>query len=166
MVIVSILLQTSWPLYLGVADNTQRDKVDDYIQNQIVQPSMSLLPAFHPVITPLDLDWQELQMGFSFSFKNHPYEFQNGGLWPILSGLYVADLAMRGKQDMAERYLKGIDQANALPMNGEAWSFPEYVHGKRHIAGGTPHLGWSAAAAIIGYHALQGKVLLKISKYE
>jgi len=42
-------------------------------------------------------------------------------------------------------------------MNGEAWSFPEYLHGKTHEAGGTAKMGWSAAASIIGQQALNGK---------
>lgn len=44
--------------------------------------------------------------------------------------------------------------ANALPMDGEDWSFPEYVHGATFAPGGTRHQGWSAAAAIIAHHAL------------
>lgn len=102
-------------------------------------------------------------MGFSFSFKNRPHEFQNGGLWPMLTGLYVSDLAMRGRQDLAQCYLEGIGQANALPMEGKKWGFPEFVHGEKHIAGGTPHQGWSAAASLIAYHAIQAKALFNIS---
>ena len=56
---------------------------------------------------------------------------------------------------------EGIHRANALPMDGEAWSFPEYVHGKRFTAGGTRNQGWSAAAAVIGHHALEGTPLLR-----
>lgn len=146
---------------LGLADATQREKVDHYIA-QIVPSKLPLLPAFHPVIKPVDEDWEDLQTTFSYTFKNKPHEFQNGGLWPLITGFYVADLAARGGEDQARRFLHGIHQANALEMEGEPWGFPEFVHGTQFTPGGTRHQGWSAAAAIIGHHALQGQPALRI----
>ncbi|GMR07715.1 MAG: hypothetical protein BMS9Abin26_0719 [Gammaproteobacteria bacterium] len=139
----------------NIADDDQRHCVDEYIEAH-VRPELPVLPAFQPVIKPLDQDWQELQMTFSYTFKNKPHEFHNGGLWPMLSGFYVADLASRDQQDRARYYLEAIHRANQLEMNEQPWSFPEYVHGKLLTAGGTFRQGWSAAAAIIGHHALQG----------
>ena len=105
----------------------------------------------------------ELQMDFSNTFKNSPGEYQNGGLWPMITGFYVADLAQRGKTDAAREFLNGIHEANAKEMNGEPWSFPEYVHGRKFIAEGTPHQGWSAAGALMGHHALAGQPVFRIS---
>jgi len=147
---------------LGVADDRQRARVDAFIVDDAVVPDdMALLPAFYPVIEPLDKDWEKLQVSFSYTFKNQPYEFHNAGLWPMVTGFYVADLAARGQHALAQRYLAGIHRANALPMDGEPWSFPEYVHGRKFTAGGTRNQGWSAAAAVIGYHALKGTPLLR-----
>ncbi len=61
-------------LYIPITD----DWADEYLQNGYFM----LLPAFHPVITPTDDDWEDLQMTFSYTFKNHPHEYHNGGLWP------------------------------------------------------------------------------------
>ncbi|MEA3641646.1 MAG: glycogen debranching protein [Lamprobacter sp.] len=161
----------------GVADEAQGQRVDEFIADgiaqEIVQDSdqdinqhsdqnrhgrkAALLPAFHPVIHPVDDDWEDLQMMFSYSFKNAPYEYHNGGLWPMVTGFYVCDLARRGLQQDAQRFLDGINQANALPMDGEPWGFAEYIHGRDLTPGGTRHQGWSAAAAIIGWHALDGQ---------
>jgi len=147
---------------LDVADDGQRARVDAFIVDEgIVPDDMALLPAFYPVIEPVDKDWKALQMSFSYTFKNKPYEFQNAGLWPMVTGFYVADLAARRKHEAAQRYLAGIHRANALPMDGEPWSFPEYVNGQTFVAGGTRYQGWSAAAAVIGHHALQGVPLLR-----
>ena len=146
----------------SVADETRRDAVDHYINNNgIIPDDMALLPAFYPAIEPIDKDWNELQMSFSYTFKNSPYEFHNAGLWPMVTGFYVADLAARGRRETAQRFLGGIHRANALVMDDEPWSFPEYVHGRKFTAGGTRLQGWSAAAAIIGHHALEGKPLLR-----
>jgi glycogen debranching enzyme len=116
-----------------------------------------VLPAFHPVITPKDEDWEDLQMTFSYTFKNKPYEYHNGGLWPLVTGFYAADLALRGREDLARRYLEGVHRANSLEMDGELWGFPEYLHGKKHTPEGTHPQGWSAAAAVLAQKALEGK---------
>lgn len=142
-----------------VANEDQLARVDKYIR-QITPADICLLPAFHPVIKPVDEDWSELRTSFSYTFKNQPNEYHNGGLWPMVTAFYVADLARRGDMDGARRYAAGIDQGNASPMAGESWSFPEYLHGTRFTAGGARHLGWSAAASIIGHCALEGKSLL------
>lgn len=146
---------------LGVADAERQENVDAFIQDVgIVPDDMALLPAFYPVIEPVDRDWVELQMNFSYTFKNQPYEYHNAGLWPMVTGFYVADLAARNKLELARYYLLGIHRANALVMEGEPWGFPEYVHGREFTPGGTRQQGWSAAAAVIGHHAIQGKSLL------
>jgi len=126
-----------------------------------VPDDLSLLPAFYPVIEPVDRDWEDLQMSFSYTFKNQPYEFHNAGLWQMVTGFYVVDLVKRGHRDKAWRFLQGIHRANALPMNGEPWSFPEYVHGRELTAKGTQYQAWSAAAAIMGHAALAGQPLFR-----
>lgn len=148
---------------LDVADEAQRSRVDACIDNELVNAELPLLPAFHPVIQPLDEDWENLQMMFSYTFRNRPYEFHNGGLWPMVTGFYVADLAHRGQQAKARRFLQAVHTANAMEMDGEPWSFPEFVHGTRLTPGGKRLLGWSAAAAVIGHHALQGRPVFGIS---
>jgi len=143
----------------GVADETQCNSVDKFIVEEINNDAMPLLPAFYPVIQPLDEDWQDLQVMFSYTFKNKPYEFHNGGLWPMVTGFYVADLAQRHRIKEAESYLQAIHQANGMVMEGEAWGFPEFVHGKKLTPSGNCHQGWSAAGAIIGHHTLNGQSL-------
>lgn len=147
---------------LEVADDTQRSRVDNFLLAEVTQEELPLLPAFHPVIEPIDADWEHLQVMFSYTFKNKPYEFHNGGLWPMVTGFYVADLAQRQRTEAAHKYLQAIHNANALAMDGEQWAFPEYVHGKRFTPGGTRHQGWSAAAAIIGQQAINGQQVFRI----
>jgi len=144
----------------GVAAKEQAEKVDAYIQQEILQDDVVLLPAFYPVITPKDEDWEDLQMTFSYTFKNLPNESHNGGLWPLVTGLYAADLAYRGKQDLARKYLIGVHRANARHVDGADWRFSEFLHGATHEPGGTPKMAWSAAAAIIAHAALNGKGII------
>jgi glycogen debranching enzyme len=145
-----------------MSDEEKLDKVDTHIAS-IVSDKLKLLPAFHPVILPMDTDWKELQMTFSFTFKNHPYEFQNGGLWAMITGFYVADLCQRGQFELAQQYTYGIDDANAKEYQGHAPGFAEYLHGMSLEPGGTVLQGWSAAASIIARQSLLGKRLFRIN---
>jgi len=145
---------------VGVSDDDQRARVDRAI-GEVTPRALPLLPAFHPVIEPVHEDWAHLQRTFSYEFKNRPHEYHNGGLWPLITGFYVADLAGRGLGERAARHLDAVHRGNALSMDGEAWSFPEFVHGRALTAGGMRWQGWSAAAAVIGHHALAGVRLLR-----
>ncbi len=149
-----------------VADDEQRRRTDDFINDEATNNAMPLLPAFYPVIKPVDEDWKHLQVMFSYTFKNKPYEFQNGGLWPMVTGFYVADLARRQHNKQARERLLAVHRANALEMEGEPWGFPEYLHGQKLTPGGTRLQGWSAAGAIIGHHALQGKDIFRIDHHD
>ncbi|MEJ2141774.1 MAG: glycoside hydrolase 100 family protein [Gammaproteobacteria bacterium] len=145
----------------NVANEHQQQTVDKYIST-ITNKKLPLLPAFHPVIEPLSEDWEELQITFSYTFKNKPYEYHNGGLWSMLTGFYVADLARRGQITAAKNYLSAINKANAMPMNDAPWSFAEYIHGKTLQPGGNTYLCWSAAATIIGEQTIAGNTLFRI----
>jgi len=143
-----------------VSNIDQQRIVDNYIES-ITCKEHKLLPAFHPVILPLDKDWEDLQMTFSFTFKNNPYEYHNGGLWPMISGFYVYDLYQRGFHQQAITFSDAINKANNMEYNDVQPSFPEYLHGKTLQPGGTLKLGWSAAASVIAYQSLHGKRLFR-----
>lgn len=150
---------------LDVADDEQRQAVDAYIEKR-GPAELPLLAAFHPVIEPVDDDWKELQMTFSYSFKNKPYEFHNGGLWAMISGFYVAALSKQGQRQQAEKHLAAIHRANQMNPEGEDWGFYEYLHGKTLQPGGTRYQAWSAAGALIGHYALQDKPVFRIDGIE
>lgn len=152
----------------GVSDEERDATVDRYIDEEALDRKMWLLPAFHPVVTPESERWEHLQVTFSHEFKNAPYEYHNGGLWPMVSGFHAAALFRRGKTERGGRFLDGIHRANHLEMENEdgerePWSFPEYVNGKTHAAGGTHPMGWSAAGALLAGAAREGKPLFKAS---
>lgn len=71
----------------------------------------------------------------------------------------MASLARRDKGDLAAEYRDGIDRANAMEMDGDAWAFPEFLHGKKGTPGGTRYMGCSAAAAVIAHETMNGKPL-------
>ena len=145
-----------------VADDARRHHVDAYIHREAVNDELALLPAFHPVIKPVDEDWEHLQVMFSYTFKNAPYEYHNGGLWPMVTGFYACDLARRGRKREALRFVEAINRANAMPMDDASWGFAEYIHGSELTPRGTRRQGWSAAAAVMGQRTLEGQSLFRI----
>jgi hypothetical protein len=59
----------------------------------------------------------------------------------MITGFYVLDLALRGKKKLAEKYLEGINIANSKAQTKKPM--------------GTKLQAWSAAASVMGYHALK-----------
>lgn len=150
----------------GAADSTRCETVDRFIENNVVNEKMKLLPAFYPVITDDDKDWKKLNVAFSYDFKNRPYEFHNGGLWPMLTGFYTADLARRNKREKAQQYLLAIGAANKMKMEKHNWGFAEFVNGKKFTPGGNSNQCWSASAYLMAYYGLQGQSLFSVNNYD
>lgn len=67
---------------LDVADDDQRTAVDAFAWDNLIQDELPLPPAFHPVITPKDGAWEQLQAVYAYSIKNRPHEYHNGGPRP------------------------------------------------------------------------------------
>ena len=144
----------------GVSDDAQDAQVDAHLEDgRVVELDEDAwaLPAFDPVITPRDEYWDDLQMSFSHTFKNEPYHYHNGGVWPLVAGLYAAAKAARGDRERAERYRRGVHAAHRAERDGEAWSFSEYLDGRDLEPAGTAPLGWNAAAALIADAYLDGE---------
>ncbi len=148
---------------LGVSSKKRRQIVTAYVEEVVTPDGMHMLPAFHPVIKSMDKDWDELKIMFSYTFKNEPYEYHNGGLWPLISGFAIADMVQNGELEKARTFLADLHRANRMSMNNEPWSFPEFIHGKNFTPGGNRHQGWSASAALMGHYAIQGKKVFNIT---
>lgn len=140
----------------GVSSSDQAESVDAYIATHFAESTHYLLPAFAPVIQPTDPVWSELKQAYQFEFKNKPYHYHNGGLWPMLSGWYVMDLVQRNKIDLAKKYLTGLQ---TITTDG----FPEYIDAKEFKPGGTPQLTWTAAAVILAEAALSNPYETKLT---
>lgn len=110
----------------------------------------TLMPAFYPVITEDDEKWSQLAGNHLFEFRNKPYEYQNGGLWPITHGFFVASLS--NYVDMEEKL-----NLFAERLARDEFVFPEYYHGKTQEAQGTHELGWSASGYILAHASISGK---------
>jgi hypothetical protein len=142
-------------LNLNILPDSKKEKLFVYMEQNFSGKENWLVPAFYPAITSKDYEWPELVNSHQFGFRNKPGEYQNGGLWPVITGFYVGALAKKNLA-LAEKHLDGINYANSLG----GWSFREFVSARTLKGGGTKQQAWSAAAGVIAYHtALKGEKL-------
>jgi hypothetical protein len=104
-----------------------------------------LPPAFHPVIHEGDADWPALRRYHLHEFRNRPFEYHNGGIWPIWLGWLALALA-HTKRDAALERLSMLTSAQltATPTYG----FEEYFHGATGQSLGTPNMAFSATGIV------------------
>lgn len=114
-----------------------------------------LTPAFYPPIMPGDSRWPDLERHFVYRFSNRPWEYHNGGLWPMVTGFMAAGLARCGEYDLAVALAHAIDRANEQA----DWGFFEFHHGRERRPMGVRETAWSAAAAVIAHRAARGESL-------
>jgi glycogen debranching enzyme len=138
-------------MLLDLGSKEQSAGLIDYVR-RLIEECMSILPSFHPAITNTDADMMELANNFAYRFRNHPYEFHNGGLWPVWNGLFAAALARRQEMDLASKLTDFIHKANET----SNWNFNECLHGLNKKAIGVQRCTWSAAGAVIAEQSQHG----------
>jgi hypothetical protein len=146
-------------LLTGLGSDEQREQTEVYVQGLEGYVGSALLPAFWPVITLDDPRWDELEQNhLSDEIVNMPNMHHNGGLWPMLTGLYCLGLMHQGQRERALHMLQSLNLANAQGREGREWEFAEYHHGENHEPLGRQQQAWSAAAGVLAYHAVKGSI--------
>ena len=147
-------------LLTHLGNDGQRQQAESYIQSVAQQTGSALLPAFWPVIQPGHPNWNALQANHLYGeMKNQPYRYHNGGLWPVITGLYVLGLVRDGAQERAEQLTTAIHEANARGQDDSQWDFAEYHHGQTHQPLGTKYLAWNAAAGVLAHQAVSNGMI-------
>lgn len=117
---------------------------------------LKLLPAFWPVITEGDAEWDLLANNCKYEFRNIPFEFHNGGTWQMVNGFYGVGLVINNMQEEAKEVLAEIDRLNER----KDWAFYENFNTDTGNVTGVPHCAWSAAGGVILHQTIKGKRLL------
>ncbi|WP_194775776.1 amylo-alpha-1,6-glucosidase [Pararhodonellum marinum] len=105
----------------------------------------NLVPAFSPAISPQDPDYRLLEENYRFKFRNHPNEFHNGGIWPMVNGFWgMAVYKEVGKAEAME-ILKKLIEKNSE----DSWEFNECFHALTGKPCGVPSCTWSAAGQVL-----------------
>ncbi|MBI4094475.1 MAG: hypothetical protein HY436_01565 [Candidatus Liptonbacteria bacterium] len=120
--------------------------------------------AIFPPIKKGDKEWKNY---FADSDARTPYEYLNGGIWPMVGGFYVAALVKTRQFKKAERELLRLAEGNKQvnkelaprSLGARGWGFQEWLHGKSGKAFGNsnPYQAWSAGAYLFAYECVRRK---------
>jgi GH15 family glucan-1,4-alpha-glucosidase len=146
----------SLALMLGIGTSADSSQVIGYTETVRASLDLNLIPAFWPVITESDRDWEDLINNCKYEFRNYPFEFHNGGTWQMVNGFYGMGLVATGKSEAASQVLEKIDVQNEK----ENWSFYENFNSQTGAPNGVPFCAWSAAGAILIHQSLANNTLL------
>lgn len=134
-----------------IATKEQEKQIIKHIKKLVKQHT--LIPAFHPIITKQDNDWQMLKNNYSFRFKNKEGAFHNGGLWLFVNALLARALYLRGHIKLSEElYYNTIQETKK-----HNWSFHEFTNSITKKPGGVQQLGMSAAAILQAHNSIYKK---------
>ncbi len=134
---------------LVLSDILSQEQADE-IKQEIFKRYLSsgeknILPAFDPVIQEGEESWNRLRSNYLFEFRNNPFEYHNGGLWPLVTGFFLSSL----KGDQQSLAVTGF--AEVLKRDG--YIFPEFYNSKTYDFGGIENHAFTASAYLIAYYS-------------
>ena len=122
-----------------------KDSQKDALSAFIEKLPNNLIPAFWPIISEKSDDWNLLEGNYSFSFKNHPGDFHNGGIWPVWMGLFCLGLSKNGMKKEAQKIVSAFTET---VLENKAWDFQEYFNSKTLKVGGKTQMGYTASGIV------------------
>ena len=140
----------SLAVILNIGPKTFHSQLLKFTENLTAETTLGLLPAFWPPVFENDEHWHLLKNNCRYEFRNYPYEFHNGGSWPMVNGFYGLALLAKGEEKKATSILDKINRANAL----EEFSFYENFNTKTAEPNGVSFCAWSAAATVLVHQSI------------
>ena len=144
------LLGNSLAILSGMASQHRADRMIDWIEAECVHMkhnghlALDLPPNFFPYIQPTDPDWHP-----RYSRFNTPGSYHNGGIWPFISGFYVAALVAAKHYELAEQKLlaltKVVQESNTQLNPNLEYGFNEWLKAQDGLPMGQNWQTWSAA---------------------
>lgn len=120
------------------------------IRNEL---EVDLPPNFFPFIKPEDPDWQP-----RYNKYNKPGDYHNGGIWPFVSGFYVAALVAAKRFNLAEQKLIELTRLVKLSGTGNVdFGFNEWIKAQDGVPMGQDWQTWSAAMYLYASKCVEEK---------
>lgn len=129
----------------------QKSSISRFINSLKKDISKSLIPAFWPPIQKDDADWHYIEGNYSYNFKNKPFHFHNGGIWPVWMGLFCLGLANNGLDENLKHIISDFESIT----KNKDWDFQEYITSNDLQLKGKIQLGFTASGIVFMYHALK-----------
>jgi hypothetical protein len=140
----------SLAVLLNIGSNVFQKMIINHAETLAQKTDLGLLPAFWPPIFENDEHWNLLKNNCKYEFRNYPYEFHNGGSWPMVNGFFGLALMAKSEEKKAAMLLENINNANAKM----DFSFYENFNSKTNEPNGVSNCAWSAAATVLLHQSL------------
>jgi hypothetical protein len=141
------LLGNSLAILSGLASKERSINIINWIEEQSRAMrsrgdlAVYTAPNFFPFILPGDADWLPRYEHF-----NLPGNYHNGGIWPFISGLYVAALVAAEQFELAEANLAELTRLCRLSKDPNLdFGFNEWIKAQTGSVMGVDWQTWSAA---------------------
>ena len=131
--------------------------IESYVNELNSALGKYLIPAFWPVISKDDPEWRDLELNYAFDFKNHPGHFHNGGIWPVMMGLFCMGLSNVGLTSLVEKVWGCYYELVQEDFN----SFYEYVDSNDFIPRGKRSMAFTASGIVFMQSALNNSEKVK-----
>jgi hypothetical protein len=154
------LLGNSLAILSGIASPSRADEMISWIEGECEgmrkrgELAVDLPPNFFPFIKPGDPDWLA-----RYSIYNNPGEYHNGGIWPFISGLYVAALVAAKRYTLAREKLTALTRC-IKAHNSETvdFGFNEWIKAQDGKPMGQDWQTWSAALYLYAVKCVEEKM--------
>jgi glycogen debranching enzyme len=156
-------LGNSLAILSGIASQPRPEAMIDWVEAECRnmkrkgELALDLPPNFFPYVKPRDPDWHPRYEKF-----NQPGEYHNGGIWPFITGFYVAALVAAKRYELAEERLlaltKVIKTSNALPGQNLDYGFNEWLKAQNGQPMGENWQTWSAALYLYATKCVEEKM--------
>lgn len=156
------LLGNSLAILSGLASPTRGEEMIAWIEEETLSMrkkgklALDLPPNFFPFIKPGDPDWR-----LRYEKFNMPGEYHNGGIWPFISGFYVAALVAAKKYRLAEEKLLALTEviktSNKTLNKTLKFGFNEWLKAQNGQPMGQNWQTWSAALYLYAVKCVEEK---------
>jgi hypothetical protein len=153
------LLGNSLAILSGIASPTRADEMISWIEEECEgmkkrgDLAVGLPPNFFPYVKPEDPDWYP-----RYAIFNKPGEYHNGGIWPFVSGFYVAALVAAKKHTLAREKL--LELTHLIKVSNTAkvsFGFNEWIKAQDGKPMGQDWQTWSAALYLYAAKCVETK---------
>ena len=153
------LLGNSLAILSGIASPTRANEMISWIEEECAAMRakgdlvVDLPPNFFPFVKPEDPEWNE-----RYAEYNNPGDYHNGGIWPFISGIYIAALVAAKKYTLAKEKLDVLTQFVKMARTDKAeFGFNEWIKAQDGKPMGQDWQTWSAALYLYAAKCVEDK---------
>ena len=153
------LLGNSLAILSGIASPSRANELINWIEDECAalrekgELAVDLPPNFFPYVRENDPEWNARYTQF-----NNPGDYHNGGIWPFISGIYIAALVAAKKYTLAREKLEILTHYVKFAKTTQVdFGFNEWLKAQDGAAKGQDWQTWSAALYLYAAKCVEEK---------